>query len=176
MAFVRHKTVKGKRYYQLVRNYREEGKHRQEVICHLGVHASLDTAIEVEKRIVADKVARDERAKSAWHERAVDARRNVWRSMGGGILSEQEARLRWQEWWHRAETDPLDEEDEDERLILFWNLEYHEAKKRAEHYEALARSRPAKLNKLLRIRETTTLKNIPAAIVSACPPARPSAQ
>ena len=50
MAFVRYKEVNGKRYYQLVRNYRERGKHRQEVLCHLGVHDSLEKAIEHETR------------------------------------------------------------------------------------------------------------------------------
>ncbi len=34
MAFVRHKTVNGKKYYQYVRNYRENGRHTQEVLYH----------------------------------------------------------------------------------------------------------------------------------------------
>jgi|SRR5215210_2893854 len=50
MAFVRSKRVGGQKYYQLVRNYREGGKHRQEVLYHLGKHRSLDEAIEAEKK------------------------------------------------------------------------------------------------------------------------------
>ena len=45
MAFVRSKTVNGRRYYQLVENYREDGKHRQRVLVHLGKHATLKDAI-----------------------------------------------------------------------------------------------------------------------------------
>jgi hypothetical protein len=53
MAFVRYKIVKGRKYYQVVRNYRENGKHRQQVLCHLGQHRSLDAAIDYEKRMVS---------------------------------------------------------------------------------------------------------------------------
>jgi DNA-binding XRE family transcriptional regulator len=42
----------GKHYYQLVRNYREGGKHRQEVLCHLGVHDSIEAAIADKQRQV----------------------------------------------------------------------------------------------------------------------------
>jgi hypothetical protein len=45
MAFVRYKTVKGRKYYQYVRNYREGGRHKQEVLCHLGRYRSLEDAI-----------------------------------------------------------------------------------------------------------------------------------
>ncbi len=54
MAFVRSKTVGGNEYYQLVRNYREEGKHRQEVIKHLGKHRSLREAIEAKQREIKE--------------------------------------------------------------------------------------------------------------------------
>ena len=53
MPFVRYKMVKGRRYYQLVRNYRENGKHRQQMLCHLGQHKSLDEAIDHEQRAIA---------------------------------------------------------------------------------------------------------------------------
>ncbi len=158
---MRHKVVKGKRYYQLVRNYREEGKHRQEVICHLGVHDSLDSAIEEEKLVAAHKVARYKKAASNWHEQAAIARRYVWSSTGQGVLPEQEARSGWQEWRRRTETEPLDEEDEYERMLLFWSLEHHETKNRAAHYETLANRRPARLNKLLKIRQNYYLQKHP---------------
>lgn len=52
MAFVRYKIVQGKRYYQVVCNYRQDGKHKQEVLCHLGEYRDLQTAIEEETMIV----------------------------------------------------------------------------------------------------------------------------
>jgi hypothetical protein len=53
LAFIRHKKVHGHKYYQAVRNYRDKnGKHRQEVLCHLGVHSSLDAAIDSERKRV----------------------------------------------------------------------------------------------------------------------------
>ena len=50
MAFVRYKIVAGNRYYQIVHNYRENGKHRQKVIHHLGKHPDLSSAIAAERR------------------------------------------------------------------------------------------------------------------------------
>lgn len=50
MAFVRSKFVEGHTYYQLVHNYREAGKHRQKVLCHLGKHSSFALAIEDKSR------------------------------------------------------------------------------------------------------------------------------
>ncbi len=53
MAFVRYKVVNGRKYYQLVRNYREGGKHKQQMLCHLGLHESLEAAIESQRQKVA---------------------------------------------------------------------------------------------------------------------------
>ena len=50
MAFVRGKVVDGNKYYQIVHNYRENGKHRQKVIHHLGKHPTLNSAIDAERR------------------------------------------------------------------------------------------------------------------------------
>jgi len=51
LAFIRHKKVHGHKYYQAVRNYRDkDGTHRQEVLCHLGVHSSLEAAIDAERK------------------------------------------------------------------------------------------------------------------------------
>ncbi len=53
MAFIRRKKVHGYEYYQAVRNYRDSnGKHHQEVLCHLGKHNSLDAAIAAERTAV----------------------------------------------------------------------------------------------------------------------------
>src|SRR5215203_3393767 len=53
MVFVRRKKMHGKHYYQLVRNDRVAGKHRQQVLCHLGVHDSIQAAIADTQRQVA---------------------------------------------------------------------------------------------------------------------------
>jgi hypothetical protein len=56
VAFVRSKQVTRKdsdhtyRYYQVVRNYREKGKHRQEFIRHLGEHPTVEAAIAAEQQ------------------------------------------------------------------------------------------------------------------------------
>ena len=52
MVFVRRKKMGGKHYYQLVRNDRVAGKHRQKVLCHLGVHDSIEAAIAGTQRQV----------------------------------------------------------------------------------------------------------------------------
>ena len=53
MAFVRDKMVKGRKYHYLVQSSRENGKHRQQVLCYLGQHKSLDEAIDYEKDVVS---------------------------------------------------------------------------------------------------------------------------
>ncbi len=50
MAFIRYTTVEGKRYYHVVRSYREGGKPRQEVLAYLGRHDSLEGAIEYRRQ------------------------------------------------------------------------------------------------------------------------------
>jgi hypothetical protein len=66
MVFVRRKKMHGKHYYQLVRNYREAGKHRQKVLCHLGVHDSIEAAIADTQRQVdhyeKEAASREEKA------------------------------------------------------------------------------------------------------------------
>lgn len=58
MAFIRRKRVHGHEYYQAVRNYRDSnGKHRQEVLVHLGKHCSLDAAVTAER--TAAKIERE---------------------------------------------------------------------------------------------------------------------
>jgi hypothetical protein len=44
--FVRTKTVGERRYHQLVENYREDGRHRQRVVAHLGEHDTPEDALE----------------------------------------------------------------------------------------------------------------------------------
>jgi hypothetical protein len=44
--FVRTKKVGEREYHQLVENYRENGKHRQRVVVHLGGHGTVEDALE----------------------------------------------------------------------------------------------------------------------------------
>jgi hypothetical protein len=46
MAFIRTKRVDGKDYHQLVKNERVTGKHRQRVLMHLGIYATVEDAIK----------------------------------------------------------------------------------------------------------------------------------
>jgi hypothetical protein len=52
--FVRTKKVGEKRYNQLVENYREDGRHRQRVVAHLGHHDTVEGAIEDLRRKLQD--------------------------------------------------------------------------------------------------------------------------
>jgi|SRR5215211_3206779 len=57
--FVRTKKVGEHRYYQLVENFRENGKHRQRVIAHLGHHDTVEDALEAAREKLAALEARD---------------------------------------------------------------------------------------------------------------------
>jgi hypothetical protein len=46
MAFVRKKRVKGYEYYQVVENYRGDGKVRQRMLEHLGGYPTVEAAID----------------------------------------------------------------------------------------------------------------------------------
>jgi hypothetical protein len=45
MAFITRKKVGNKKYLQVVENYRQDGKHRQRVLRHIGPYASLEHAL-----------------------------------------------------------------------------------------------------------------------------------
>jgi hypothetical protein len=54
VAFIRPKKVNGYEYYQVVRSYRNrDGKPRQEVLDHLGVHDSIEATIAFRRTEVA---------------------------------------------------------------------------------------------------------------------------
>ena len=92
MAFVRYKDVGGRRYYQLVRNYRENGRHRQEVLYHLGKYSTLDEAIGAERRMeirLQDELARSYRQAARLREKILHNRRERF---GNEIPSIEEAR------------------------------------------------------------------------------------
>jgi len=61
MAFIRYKTVGGKKYAQVVENYRQDGKHRQRVLVHLGGYTPAQALIYwplFGKRDFEDKAAK----------------------------------------------------------------------------------------------------------------------
>ena len=63
--YVRRTTSRGRGpYFQLVRSYREEGKVRQEVLVHLGIHESPEDALAAWPAEVAHlrKIGRQEQA------------------------------------------------------------------------------------------------------------------
>ena len=45
MAFLTRKKVANKKYLQVVENYRQDGKHRQRVLRHIGPYASIEHAL-----------------------------------------------------------------------------------------------------------------------------------
>jgi hypothetical protein len=95
MAFIRQKTVGSHKYYQVVRNYREGGKHKQEVLCHLGRHPSLDEAI-IE---VSEEATYHEEQAATYKERAQTAKMDLLDTygdvLGGEIPSKNEVLPRW---------------------------------------------------------------------------------
>jgi hypothetical protein len=96
--FVRPKKVKGNTYYQLVRSFREDGKVKQQFLCHLGRYKSLEAAIATEREL-AEK---HERAAATHSEIAQDAKdlcleeyAEEIEEMGGDFPSRRQAYLRW---------------------------------------------------------------------------------
>ncbi len=96
MAFVRYKTVKGNKYYQYVRNYREGGRHKQEVLCHLGPHDSLDGAIDYESQMMSLSLSEA----SMWEEEANSTKAYLLETysdvLGDEVPTMQEAYSRWE--------------------------------------------------------------------------------
>jgi alkanesulfonate monooxygenase SsuD/methylene tetrahydromethanopterin reductase-like flavin-dependent oxidoreductase (luciferase family) len=87
VAFIRRKKVHGHHYYQAVRNYRDKnGKHRQEVLCHLGLHSSLDATIDAERKKakVFQELALSHRTR-AKHLRDTILERHGWELPNGEI-------------------------------------------------------------------------------------------
>ena len=64
MTYIRTKKIGGKyEYRQLVETYREDGKHRQRVLAHLGKHETLEEAIDAARAKV--EVANSEKFREA---------------------------------------------------------------------------------------------------------------
>lgn len=168
MAFVRRKNVRGYTYYQLVRNYREEGKHRQEMLAHLGHHESLEAAILAEDRKVAADLAYYERRISYWLDEAEDIRRSAQRMyqsdyrLAGqeiALLDREEAYSRELELDQQYEEDAKRSGDSEgawdraygkwEAGLVMFSIRYHEANAEAAYYEECAIACQARLDWLL---------------------------
>src|SRR5215208_1763870 len=149
MAFVRSKkTPKGKVYYQLVRNYREQGVHRQKVLAHLGTHDTLEGAIEHKKQEEADlRVAAD-----TWSEKAESRKKYLLATygaeLGNAIPDEWRAEFRWRdldreyyrEYWQHWDMD----QEERLRWIKSWTHKWEMYERILYYYEALGWARRAR--------------------------------
>jgi hypothetical protein len=150
MPFIRYKTVKGRRYYQLVRNYREAGVHRQQVICHLGPHESIDAAIEAEHQRIKVPLSWEAYRASYWRERAAGAQEEA--ALHGGVLEEAEANRSLAELWAAPGFSESDFWESPEWSRAEYSNVYHEARRQLASYEALMAARRTRLDKLLEAR------------------------
>jgi hypothetical protein len=160
MAFVRRKKMHGKHYYQLVRNYREGGRHRQQVLCHLGIHDSVEGAIEGARRRAAHyrDAAADKYKEADLVRRELQANGHAVEGIYN-IHSRREAReavqeLRWVEpirYYYRDEEEwERDKEEWDADMrVAQRRLDYQEALRDAEHNERRRSQQRERLNKLL---------------------------
>jgi hypothetical protein len=168
MAFVRQKTVGRHRYYQVVRNYREEGQHKQEMLCHLGPHSSVEAAIaEVTKEAEHNKEKVAE-----YRERSQEAKNHVLDTygpvMGGEIPSKEEVGPRWRElcyerqWEYQLRDSSSLDGEAKERWQAEWITEclmyeaiftYHTLLDMAADYNKRASVNRMRLNKLVAVSE-----------------------
>jgi hypothetical protein len=170
LAFVRPKRVRGYTYYQLVRNYREEGKHRQEVLAHLGHHDTLEAAILAEERKVADDLPYYESRVAYWQDRSASALLGLKNYQHlHGPYGQQVEILDADEAYSRLEV--LEEEYEEalrsgdsaeawDRVYGSWDshrvigsVHYHKAKYEVEIYEWCVSDCQARLDRLLGLME-----------------------
>src|SRR5215208_1392255 len=148
MVFVRRKKKHGKHYYQLVRNDRVAGKHRQKVLCHLGVHDSIEAAIADTQRQV-DHYEKEAASKEEEAHR-IEAE---WKAIHGDeveIFNARQVRfklnnLRWHNprymiphytpaYYEEPEWDQLEEDWEMDKQEVDLSIAYHAAMRDAEWY------------------------------------------
>jgi hypothetical protein len=161
LAFVRRKKMHGKHYYQLVHNYRVGGRHRQKVLCHLGVHESIEGAIEGAKQ----QVTFHEELATSKGKDAERIRAKIKVVYGEEVTiydkdyaEEELKRLRWTNpyasFWYRVQVGEEEwnlgrERWEAEKKLVDWCLDYHRARQESEVNKLRADRLRAKLNKLL---------------------------
>jgi hypothetical protein len=157
MAFLRRKRVNGYGYFQVVRNYRDaNGKHRQEMLCYLGPHDSLETAIAAEQKKI--KIHR-ERA-FLQRKRAAALRNKIldlhgW-ELDGEIPDIDEASREWDACWERWDNydnyGGIDIEELRIELDMYSScLDYYEAIFLAGEADYQGDEYEAKLDKYLRV-------------------------
>ena len=96
--FVRPKKVKGNTYYQLVRSFREDGKVKQQMLCHLGRYKSLEAAIATERELAEQHeraAATHSREAQYVKECCLEEYAEEIEEMGGDFPSRRQAHLRW---------------------------------------------------------------------------------
>jgi hypothetical protein len=144
-VFVRRKQVKGNTYYQLVRNYREDGKHRQQVLCHLGRYKSLEAAIATERELAEHH----DRQSSLLSEDAQLAKDRCLEEhaelLSGDLPSRRQAYSRWRAVWNTPQWTSLEDE------VYFRDLvyEYHDCREEARREKKRAATHRTRLNKFL---------------------------
>jgi hypothetical protein len=129
-VFVRRKKVKGNTYYQLVRNVREDGKHKQQFLCHLGPHKSLEAAIAAERELAEhhERVAATHSEEAQYvKEFCLEEYTEEIEEMRGDFPSRRQAYLRWRylRWSGRAFRAGRDWQDEYELYDLINHYHYH---------------------------------------------------
>jgi DNA-binding XRE family transcriptional regulator len=163
MVFVRRKKMHGKHYYQLVRNDRVAGKHRQKVLCHLGVHDSIEAAIADTQR----QVANYEKEAASKEEEAHRKEAELKDLYGDGakILDARQVRfklnrLRWNDprykiphytpyYSDESDWDWMEEEWEMDKQEVDLSIAYHDAMRDAEWYRVRTTRTRDRLDKLL---------------------------
>jgi hypothetical protein len=153
-------------YHQVVRNYRDEnGKHHQEVLCHLGPHDSLSARrlwlLEQAKRY-GERAALDKKRAKALKDRLLDL--YGWEFVDGAIPSEAEAARELDWWWEEYDdlyrpdyyrtysgTESMEAEEINIQLDKYIGcLDYYGAIRLAEMADRRADEIQARLDKLLR--------------------------
>jgi hypothetical protein len=144
-VFVRRKNVSGNTYYQLVRNYREDGKHRQQVLCHLGQHESLETAIATERTLAEDH----ELKATFWSDEAQFIKTLCFEKhaelLSGDLPSRRQVYARWRAVWNTPQWTSLEDEVDFRDQVY----EYHRCREEAHREEKRAATHRTQLNKFL---------------------------
>ena len=165
MAFIRDKQVHGHKYYQAVRSYRDrDGKPRQQVLCHLGVHNSLEAAIDAERtKIKVHRRCAVLRRMKAKALRAKILDLHGWEFVDGELPSRDETLQGSWLWWEQWEAyfDPknhygrrhIDIEEVDIQFEKYSScFHYYIAMGRASDADRSADAHQEKLDKLNRVR------------------------
>ncbi len=186
MAFVRYKTVNGKKYYQLVRNHREGGKHRQEVLDHFGQSDSIEAAIEDAK----ERAAFHQKQAAYWIKRAKDREADLLARygdvLGGKLPSPREIEVRREYEWptfHELEArlpelkglwasngGPIRYIQRDFQWWIVCRDQIHNHRSRQENYQAKLAKRLNLQREYFRLSEPDAADAHPSAFEDSAPP------